>query len=458
MEEIIKNVNTSSMFNETEHLIKEMIENIGKIRQNRETNSSAVKEQKRIIENEIQELRAKINNHLDRLQENLKTELDAAEIQVTDETRELLVSLDEKQKELTEYQTNIDNIKRYASALQKCIAIKQIEKDVETHDTCLQSLVNRDSLNQTKLSYKIDTGLKNITTSIQKFGEVVVESKKDKQDQMMVAELSPLMSVENIQLNLKQKINTEGTNIRGCSLLPEGRMVFSCSSSNSHTVRFINKEGIESFQICKDKTESRSHDTVYIKDTNSVAVSSGGGDNGCITILDIESQKVMTTISMDKYNYGMAVRGRTIYYCAGYKGLKMLNLSDRSVSDIISSDMLRVNYLATSGDKLYYTNHSTHAVTCCDLHGTTQWEFKDERVLQIPLGISVDNYGNAYVVGYNSSNVVVISPDGQRYRQLLSSTDGLSNPSVLDYDKSTNRLLVINRNGTAFLFDVTRGQ
>jgi ABC-type Zn2+ transport system substrate-binding protein/surface adhesin len=67
------------------------------IRQNKETNSSAVKGQKRIIENEIQELRTKINNHLDRLQENLMTELDEAEIEVTDETRELLVSLEEKQ-------------------------------------------------------------------------------------------------------------------------------------------------------------------------------------------------------------------------------------------------------------------------------------------------------------------------------------------------------------------------
>jgi predicted nucleotide-binding protein (sugar kinase/HSP70/actin superfamily) len=73
MEDIIKNVKTSSMFNETEHLIKEMIETIGKIRQNRETNSSTVREQKRIIENQIHELRTKINNHLDRLQENLMT-------------------------------------------------------------------------------------------------------------------------------------------------------------------------------------------------------------------------------------------------------------------------------------------------------------------------------------------------------------------------------------------------
>jgi len=439
-----------------------LIDNIGKIKQNRETNSSSVKEQKRIIENEIQEMRTKINNHLDRLQENLMTELDEAEIQVTDETRELLISLDEKEKELTKHQTNIVNMKKNASDLQTFIAIKQIVKEVETQNTCLQSLVNSDSLNQTKLSYKIDTGLKNITTSIQKFAEVVVESKrcemtfvrkKDKQAQMMVAELSLPRSLENIQLNLKQKINTKGTDIRGCSLLPDGRMVFSCYSSD--TLRFINKEGIELFQI--GKTGACPYDTVYIKDNNSVAVSSGWGGKLCITIIDIESQKVMTTIPMDTYIYGMAVRGRTIYNCAWNKGLKMLNLSDRSVSDIISSNMSYVTYIATSGDKLYYTNTNTNTVTCCDLRGTTQWEFKDERGLKGPRGISVDNDGNVYVIGCHSRNVMVISPDGQRHRQLLASKDGLSCPRVLDYDKSTNRLLVVNQNSTAFLFDVTRG-
>jgi hypothetical protein len=248
----------------------------------------------------------------------------------------------------------------------------------------LQSLVNSDSLNQTKLTYKIDTGLKNITTSIQKFAEVVVESKpwemvfvrrKNKQAQMMVAELSPPMSVEKIQLNLKQMINTKGRDIRGCSLLPDGRMVFSCYISD--TVRFINTEGVKLFQIGKDKTGANTFDTVYIKDTNSVAVSSGYGDKRCITIIDIESQKVRTTIPMDTNIYGMAVRGRTIYYCTMDKGLTMLNLSDKSVSDIISSSMSGVYYVATSGDKLYYTKYNTDAVTCCDLHGTTQWEFKD---------------------------------------------------------------------------------
>ena len=110
METIMKNVKTSTMFTEVEHLIKEMIETISEIRQNRETNSRAVKNQKRLIENEIQELRIKINSHIDNLQEDVMKELTEAEKYVSDETRELLVSLDEKQKELTEYQTNADNI------------------------------------------------------------------------------------------------------------------------------------------------------------------------------------------------------------------------------------------------------------------------------------------------------------------------------------------------------------
>jgi hypothetical protein len=66
MKKIIKKVKTSTVFTEIEHLIKEMIENISNIRQNRDTNSSAVKEQKPIIENAIHELRTKINNHFDK--------------------------------------------------------------------------------------------------------------------------------------------------------------------------------------------------------------------------------------------------------------------------------------------------------------------------------------------------------------------------------------------------------
>ena len=73
-------------------------------------------------------------------------------------------------------------------------------------------------------------------------------------------------------------------------------------------------------------------------------------------------------------------------------------------------------------------------MTCCNLHGTTQWEFTDVHSLHGSSGISVDNDGNVYVVGYSSNNVVVISSHGQRHRQLLSAHTGLVKPRVLDYD------------------------
>jgi hypothetical protein len=125
------------MFNEGENLIQEMIENIGKIIQSRATNASAVKEQKRIIEIEAQELRTKGNPHLDKLQENLMKELTEAEKQVTEEAREVLVSLDEKQIKLAEHQTNIVNIKSMHQ-IYKRFNGEQIERDVETQETCLR--------------------------------------------------------------------------------------------------------------------------------------------------------------------------------------------------------------------------------------------------------------------------------------------------------------------------------
>ena len=128
-------------------------------------------------------------------------------------------------------------------------------------------------------------------------------------------------------------------------------MVLSCYNPMPSNVHFINKEGVELFQICKDKARSCTYDTVFIKDNNSVAVSSGDGDKRCIAMIGIESNEIITPIFMDTKIYGMAVRGRTIYYCTRNKGLKMLNLSDKSLSDI-NSEMSGFNYVATFGDKL----------------------------------------------------------------------------------------------------------
>lgn len=59
-----------------------------------------------------------------------------------------------------------------------------------------------------------------------------------------------------------------------------------------------------------------------------------------------------------------------------------------------------------------------------------------------------------YVVGNQTNNVVVISPDEQHYRKPLSREDGLIGPQALHYDTSTNQMLVTNASDEAFVYDV----
>jgi hypothetical protein len=118
---------------------------------------------------------------------------------------------------------------------------------------------SKDTSSSPKLTYKIDTGLKNITTSIQKFAEIVVESKpcemvfvrrKDKEAQMMVAELSLPMSVENIQLNLKQKINTKVSHFLTFYIYYSYTSATSTSRRYSNAIVIFNVNCIKSTGSC----------------------------------------------------------------------------------------------------------------------------------------------------------------------------------------------------------------
>jgi hypothetical protein len=75
---------------------------------------------------------------------------------------------------------------------------------------------------------------------------------------------------------------------------------------------FLNKEGVELFQIGKDKTGFSSYDTLYIKEDNDVAVSSGLDGKHYITLIDIESKKVITTILFKNVTINFSQHENTI--------------------------------------------------------------------------------------------------------------------------------------------------
>ena len=116
--------------------------------------------------------------------------------------------------------------------------------------------------------------------------------------------------------------------------------------------------------------------------------------------------------------------------------------------------IVELNTIETSDNRfLYHSNHHINSITCFDLYGTSIWTYKDN-LLQNPKGITADSHSNIYVAGCDSHNVVVISPEGKRARQLHGPSDGLIHPRVIHYDKDSDHLLVSNYNGPSFLYKV----
>ncbi|XP_052089883.1 uncharacterized protein LOC127726536 [Mytilus californianus] len=397
-----------------------------------------------------------MNRYLDKLQYDLMKELMATEQEESNKIRQLLTTLTKKEQEIKKFQTNFAHIKQYASELQTFLSMKQLEKDIAVEEAFIQSLTKSDTTNQVNISFRINKSLQEITASVQRFGDINVSSdqcylsiqkRKDKQAQIMVVAL-PTRNIDNLTLTLQKHINTMMSNVKGCCMLPDGRMFFSCYSQSK--IRVFKSDGSEDFQI---NNIGDTFDVVFIGD-DSIAVTSGESCNINILVIDLNKHKLKRTIKVKSGNDGMAFKDGHLIYCSRKKGLKMISLSDESITNITNKKIPYQAHVTTFGDKLFYTNDIKHRVTCCDYHGNILWTFSDTSVLREPCGISVDSKGNVFVVGYRSGNVIVISPDGQHHQQLLSREDGLEYPQGLHYDTSTNTLLVANYNYVAVVYNV----
>lgn len=131
-----------------------------------------------------------------------------------------------------------------------------------------------------------------------------------------------------------------------------------------------------------------------------------------------------------------------------------MNLKDNSVTQLVNVPLSRFSSIAIWSDNLYFIN-ADNSVTCSDLQGGIKWQVELPALLTNPRRIASDNYGCVYVSGRDSNNVVVISPDGNKHRLLLSETDGLKNPQSLFFDRKRNKLLVANQRDDAFLDEVS---
>ncbi|CAG2232722.1 unnamed protein product [Mytilus edulis] len=327
-------------------------------------------------------------------------------------------ALDEHESKVAEHQENIANIKQHASDLQTFLSLKQLEGDVDENCQFIDSLTESNVLNRVEIKFNINTSLTDIANSVLEFGKVFIDisnssvnivKKKQQQAQLIVPKVSSIVPFENIQVKLEQTIKTESSYVNGCCILPDSRFVFTYPELDKVTV--VKQDGTVDFVL----NVTAAFGIAYNNEDTTIAISSCWGRQGKhITIIDLPKRKVKKTFSPGGQTTGIAVTNNTLLYHIENKAIRALDLADESIRDITTENMDTLINITISGHKLYYSSYKYHTVICCDMQGVKQWTFKNENVLKNPFGISADNVGNVYVAGYGSTNVVVISRDGQK--------------------------------------------
>jgi hypothetical protein len=458
IEDIIQDVKTSVSFDDLQQQLSVISKNIQRIRENRQANVDLVKKQKERIEKDFRDLREAMNNHLDKLQEKLTRELMQVEVKTNNGIQELLTTLQRKEEEIYQSQVNIENIKKYASELQAFLSLKQIQGISMKNENYIQSLVEDGNLKQIELSFNAADQILNLLNNVNSFGKIIIERKssdvdieayKQNQAQQRVANIPMRSAVNDVMLTLKQRIKLGGSDIQGCCILSNGKMVFVNYSPGEVIV--VHKDGSRDFTI---NIRSGNPCDVTCIDSNTIAVSVVDEDKQ-VRIIDLNKKSITKKISTKKvcsitYNDG------SLICCAEDKGLIRIDLKDNSITPVVRCSLPAYSSVTTNRNNIYYTNETRHTVTCCDMNGKVEWEFYDENVLESPTGITTDNNNNIYVVCWNSNSVVVISPDGQNYRVLLSDRDGVIFPWAIHCDRERKQLLLANKGyNTGLLYDIS---
>ena len=413
----------------------------------------------------MKEKREEIMKFLDKLERQMLDNISAIESKTRQQIEKLIsvftsccftLNSSVKQQEVKTLKKDIELTKKYASSVQIFMGTRQLQEPVSSLEKYIQGAYDNGSFNQTVIEFKMDEQLNTITKDINEFGKI---SQKGVQThvrlnwrQEKAAQILTLKqrTIDDVVLRKVQQIDLSGKDIRGCTIMKDGNKLF--TESNSTEVLKYDSNGQ---LISKLKVKNTSVFDITAIDTSNVAVS-GGGYGHTIHLIDVDCLQLTRSIDTGDWTYGMTCHGGSLICCTTSNGIRSFNMSTRKSIQIIPGpkEGFSNTYITSDNNYIYHSNYKTNSVVCYDFNGDQKWCYSND-LLKNPTGITVDSNSNIYVTGYMSNNVVVISPDGKRAKQLLGISDGINSPRGICYDIDRNHLLVANESGSSNLYEVS---
>ena len=409
--EVTENAKSSTAIVHIERDLEDIDAAFEKIKSDITNNISDIDKQKRKCLSDISDMRKSLNDHLDKIEKQTVEVMVSKEQNLQVKLMKVLVVMETKRTDFDNIRQDVNNIKKYASDLQTFIGVNEMTSVVDGEVKKQKGAFNYD-LFELKLDFS--SKLESFVKDVSKFGVVSVTTKhcstslvKETGSQTQISQeskpgVTPQLTKKttvNFQTKVKRRVD-----IRGCDILPDGKIVFA-EREGKRLLMFSNNGNYEKDIV---RFSGIPYEVSY-KGENIVAVTIYNKQE--VVFVNVITNTITNTIDISHGCYG-------------------------------------------TDDTIKFTDWKTNTIYCYTLTGQEIWTFKDENVLREPVGISLDTNMNVYVAGRRTNNVAVLLPDGKNCKQILTKSDGLDEQYSVRINTDRNELLVCNSLGPAFLFSL----
>ena len=189
---------------------------------------------------------------------------------------------------------------------------------------------------------------------------------KGKEKQAQIAGPLTKRRKKKLLKEIDVKVGYRSNIITGCTILDNGKILFSAYNGGQYTYRVSLNDSNGNFISTVEALtpfEGSFYDITII-DTNTIAVSVCA----CISIVYIDTQNVLHEIENDYDCGGITHCNGKLYYCSSTEGIRWFDLRTQSNQLLVPTFIGRFSYIFCGGNKLLYTSY-TGTVTCSDMTG-----------------------------------------------------------------------------------------
>ena len=297
---------------------------------------------------------------------------------------------------------------------------------------------------QPKLKFERNEKLIDILKSVEGLGRIEPSGSGSAQRDHVVILDMMVKSTMEVDINVPTDDSTPF--ITGCTFLSNGRILL-CDRNNKKVKLIESDMSVKKYLKLSDEP----YNVAAVGEKEAIITFFSEKINDLQYIYTHPDLKMGEKITLPDKCCGRQVFNDEIYTTchkdSGHDEIWRLDRAGNVMSKIVltQSSLGRSFYLgvclAGPSPRVYLTDEYNNRVTCFQLDGKMVYQYEDKKQLVRPSGIYVDSAGNSIVCGYSSINVVVITVDGRKHGELLTSND-IGYPRCIDYRTEDNTLIV----------------